>query len=687
VSPEPATVTAAPARPADGSTLAADESPCRSRPAAADVPAGYELLGEVGRGGMGVVYRARDVALDREVAVKVLQDKYPPDSPTAARFVDEARLTAHLQHPGIPAVYHVGTLADGRPFLAMKLIKGQTLDELLRAGTPVDPLAVIEAVGQAVGFAHARGVIHRDLKPANVMVGAFGEVQVMDWGLAKVLAGGARQPPESSPGARVSDAPTAIRTLRDSDGSFTQAGTVLGTPAFMPPEQAAGELAEVDTRSDVFGLGAILCVLLTGRPPFDGKDSEGVRLNAVRGNTEAAFARLDGCGADPGVVALCKRCLAFDRADRPAAADEVASAVAALRRAADDRARHAERDKLTADVRAAEQAKRRRAVQRAAAAVAAVLLLGVAGTTAQSIRADAARGAAETAEATAEVKQAEAEVARQAEADHRRKAEAKEAEATAVVTFFEDRVFAAARPLGQEGGLGHDVTLRAAIAASRPALTTGFADQPLVEARLCLTLGRTYFWLGEPRAAAECADRARAVYADRLGPDHPDTLRSMNEPVGHQLRLPAALRRRGDAARGDAGRPPADPRPGPPGHADEHAERRRSARRVESRCRGHPTDRRVPGAGGRQAGPPADDVGGAGPAGAALPAGRRPGRLPGHGRDVGEARPHGRRQSVRRRLLAGRRRQRLRSSEPAGRGECRRRPGDGLADESRRRRV
>src|SRR5262249_18223983 len=155
-------------------------------------PPGYELLDEIGQGGMGVVYRARDTALDRDVAVKLLSERYPADSSAARRFLSEARITGQLQHPGIPAVHQVGTLADGRPFLAMKLMKGSTLEAILKQRT--DPaadrgrlLAVFETVCQAVGYAHAHRVIHRDLKPANVMVGTFSEVQVMDWGLAKVL--------------------------------------------------------------------------------------------------------------------------------------------------------------------------------------------------------------------------------------------------------------------------------------------------------------------------------------------------------------------------------------------------------------------------------------------------------------------------------------------------------------------
>src|SRR5262249_46314691 len=143
-------------------------------------------------GGIGVVYRARDVTLDRDVAVKLLQDKHSCDSPIGRRFADEARITAQLQHPGIPPVAELGTLPNGRPFLAMTLIDGSGPDQLLAPrSNPSEGrgrfVAAFEQVCQAVGYAHAHNVIHRDLKPSNVMVGAFGEVQVMDWGLAKSL--------------------------------------------------------------------------------------------------------------------------------------------------------------------------------------------------------------------------------------------------------------------------------------------------------------------------------------------------------------------------------------------------------------------------------------------------------------------------------------------------------------------
>jgi tetratricopeptide (TPR) repeat protein len=330
-------------------------------PAAPPAPARrYERLDEIAHGGMGVVYRATDTALDREVAVKVLHDRFAPDSPAARRFLDEARIAGQLQHPGIPPMHDVGAGPDGRPFLVMKLIKGRTLDELL--GDRPDPaadrgrfVAAFEQVCQAVAYAHAHKVIHRDLKPHNVMVGAFGEVQVMDWGLAKVLTAGPRADagPEETVG-------TEIRSIREGDGLETQPGSVLGTPAFIPPEQAVGVVDQVDERSDVFGLGAILAVILTGRPPFVGDTAESTRVLAARGKVEDCFGRLEACGAEPELVALCKRCLAPEKADRPRDAGEVARAVAGLRAEAEARARQAELDRVRAEAEAREQRKRRR---------------------------------------------------------------------------------------------------------------------------------------------------------------------------------------------------------------------------------------------------------------------------------------------------------------------------------------
>ena len=298
--------------------------------------AGFEITGELARGGMGVVYQAHDPTLDREIAVKVL-GAHLLDRPHAVRrFLDEARITGQLQHPSIPPVHLVGELPDGRPFLAMKLIKGRTLEDLIAGRT--DPsrdrgrfVAAFEQVCQTVGYAHSRGVIHRDLKPSNVMVGAFGEVQVMDWGLAKHLkAGVTPDKPRRPTRTRPRSAPSASWPARPRPGAH-------GTPAYMPPEQAAGELDKVDCRSDVFGLGAILCVILTGRPPYVGPSVDSVRLMSIRGDLDDAFARLDGPGAEPELVGLCQSCLARRPEDRPADAGAVARAIAQFRASAEDR--------------------------------------------------------------------------------------------------------------------------------------------------------------------------------------------------------------------------------------------------------------------------------------------------------------------------------------------------------------
>jgi serine/threonine protein kinase/tetratricopeptide (TPR) repeat protein len=361
-------------------------TPAAPRPATPTIP-GYELLEEIGRGGMGVVHRARDLAFDRDVAVKLLPDPHMARSPAARRFLDEARITGQLQHPSIPAVYQVGALADGRPFLAMKLIKGRTLAALLeqRPDSAADRgrlVAIFEHICQAVAYAHAHRVIHRDLKPGNVMVGKFGEVQVMDWGLAKVLPEpGVTTDAEPVRKRQPADDGTVIRDPRaggaDTPGEFagstpqTRAGSVLGTPAYMSPEQAGGDMDRLDERCDVFGLGAVLCEILTGDPPYTGRDADQTYRWAMGANQADAHTRLDACGAEPELVGLCRWCLAPEPADRPRDAAEVARAVAEFRAAAEERARRAELDR----VRAVELSKRRR-VQAALAVAVALLVCG-----------------------------------------------------------------------------------------------------------------------------------------------------------------------------------------------------------------------------------------------------------------------------------------------------------------------
>lgn len=350
----------------------------------------FRLGEELARGGMGVVYRARDESLGRDVAVKILQERYLADGLVGRRFLDEARITAQLQHPGIPPVFEVGRLDDGRPYLAMKLIEGRTLEDLLkeRPGPASDRgrfLTVFQQVCQAVGYAHSKRILHRDLKPANVMVGAFGEVQVMDWGLAKLLAPGGSAAHEA---AASTEAPpgTVIRNTRTHDFE-TLAGSMLGTPAFMAPEQAGGELDRLDERTDVFGLGAILCVILTGTPPYTGPSFDEVRLLAIRGALLDAHTRLGQCGADANVVDLCRACLSAQREGRPRDAGAVAAAVAGHLAGVEERARQAELERAATAIRSAEQRKRRRIQRTLAATVLVALVIGIVATAWQALRA------------------------------------------------------------------------------------------------------------------------------------------------------------------------------------------------------------------------------------------------------------------------------------------------------------
>jgi serine/threonine protein kinase len=226
----------------------------------------YRLLERVARGGMGVVYAAEDARLQRRVALKVL-DLPGNSGELAKRLTREARVLARLEHPGIVPVHDVGTLADGRVFYTMKFVEGQRLDKHVVAVDSVpDRLRLFVRICDAVAFAHARGVLHRDLKPANIMVGPFGEVLVMDWGLAKILRDGADSnatDEDNEVTLIVSAAPEVEPGDTAQISEATGHGTVMGTPGYMSPEQARGDIEHLDVRSDIYSLGAILRSVLT----------------------------------------------------------------------------------------------------------------------------------------------------------------------------------------------------------------------------------------------------------------------------------------------------------------------------------------------------------------------------------------------------------------------------------------
>lgn len=223
----------------------------------------YELYDEIGSGGMGTVFRARDVQLGRQLAIKILRHGHRNTLEAQKRFITEVRVSAQLQHPGIPPVYELGEFERGQPYLTMKLVQGKTLSKLLaeRDDPPREHrhfLEILEQVCQTLAFAHARGVIHRDLKPSNVMVGSFGEVQVMDWGVAKVLRPASVTDEAMTQVDQQHSGPIPDSQSGETDApslADTHAGTIIGTPAYMPPEQAGGKLDRVDERTDVLDLG------------------------------------------------------------------------------------------------------------------------------------------------------------------------------------------------------------------------------------------------------------------------------------------------------------------------------------------------------------------------------------------------------------------------------------------------
>lgn len=346
----------------------------------------YQVHGEIARGGMGAILKGRDTDLGRDLAIKVLLEEHRGKPALVQRFVEEAQIGGQLQHPGIVPVYELGQFGDRRPYFSMKLVKGQTLAALLEERNSPEMerakfLGIFEQVCQTMAYSHSRKVIHRDLKPSNIMVGAFGEVQVMDWGLAKVLTeGGIADEKRSFDNRTRTSIIHTIRSLGSIDtpaglgsGSNTQMGSVLGTPAYMPPEQALGEIDRLDERSDVFGLGAILCEILTGDPPYTGLNQTEVFRKASRAKLEECFERLDQPSIDAELRSIVVDCLRPEPEERIRDAGVLARRLSSYIESVETRMREVELARVAADIRAGEESKRRRVTL----ALAATLLLAM----------------------------------------------------------------------------------------------------------------------------------------------------------------------------------------------------------------------------------------------------------------------------------------------------------------------
>jgi serine/threonine-protein kinase len=341
---------AGPATPADSDTLV--KPPGSAGPEATGTTPGqvtpsgvrYRTLRPHARGGLGEVFVALDKELGREVALKEIQTRHADHAESRSRFLLEAEITGGLEHPGIVPVYGLGSYADGRPFYAMRFIRGQSLQAAIahfheagREGR--DPgqralelrllLSRFVAVCNAIGYAHSRGIVHRDIKPANVMLGDFGETLVVDWGLAKVLSPLA-PPPSATSGAGEAEKPrdasaTWLHPASLNASTATQMGATLGTPAYMSPEQAAGKVDELGPASDVYSLGATLYQLLTGKAPFEDRDVVTLLERVQVGDFLPPRQRQSE--VPPALDAICRKAMALRPEDRYASPQALAGEI------------------------------------------------------------------------------------------------------------------------------------------------------------------------------------------------------------------------------------------------------------------------------------------------------------------------------------------------------------------------
>jgi serine/threonine protein kinase len=310
-------------------------------PGSPEMAGRYQRIREYGRGGMGRVMLVHDSVLARDIALKELAIGQTGDSmldgvqesqasaPMVARFLQEARITGQLEHPGIVPVYELGHRSDGTVYYTMKLVRGRTLSECIRAATTLqERLALLPHfvnLCQAIAYAHSRGVLHRDIKPGNVMLGEFGETVVLDWGLAKpkewdeVALGDA---PKLSGGGENSG---KLRLGAESSSGKTAYGEALGTPAYMAPEQASGDLDRIDERSDVYSLGMVLFELLAGRLPFEGEGIQQLLARAITGDMPHIHKFEPKVPMD--LAAICRRALSKEPARRYQSAKNLADEV------------------------------------------------------------------------------------------------------------------------------------------------------------------------------------------------------------------------------------------------------------------------------------------------------------------------------------------------------------------------
>jgi serine/threonine protein kinase/tetratricopeptide (TPR) repeat protein len=510
----------------------------------------YKLLEEIGEGGMGTVWLAEQTQpVRRRVAIKLIKPGMDSRQ-VLSRFEAERQALALMDHPNIAKVLDGGVTDQGSPFFVMEYVRGVPITEYCdSARTTVERrLQLFGQVCEAVQHAHQKGIIHRDLKPSNILVCLYDgrpAPKVIDFGLAKAI-----------------NQPLTEHTL------YTVHGTMVGTPLYMSPEQAEFNNLDIDTRSDIYSLGVILYELLTGTTPLDRqrfKDAVGQEIVRLIKEEEPSkpSTKLSSSASLPSVAA--QRSLEPAQLTRLVRGDLDWIVMKSLEKDrnrryttpgsfAEDIERYLRHEAISArppsqPYRLKKFVQRNRATVLTAAVVAVALITGTAVSAWQAFRATRAETAALlAAEAERKAKddalvaangekkaKDDALVAAAAEKTAKEDALSREAETKAVLDFVENRIIAAARLERESEGLGPKVTLRKAIEAALPYVDQSFPNQPLIEAQLRLTMGRSFLLLGDARTSAKQEEAARALYAQHRGADHPDTLQSMYD-LAHSYR-------------------------------------------------------------------------------------------------------------------------------------------------------
>ena len=484
----------------------------------------YDIGGMIAQGGMGAILSAREVTIGRTVAMKVMLDSI--SSGDHVRFIEEAKVTGQLEHPNIVPVYELGVDENGHVYYTMKFVQGVTLNQILKQLAARDkeakkkyPLPVLltlfQKICDAVAFAHSKGVIHRDLKPENIMIGDYGEVLVMDWGLAKVLGKGDSSTNTPDPNTEqekdnISSLPTGQESAHD-DSTNTMAGQILGTPRYMSPEQAAGD-PYLDERSDIYALGAILYTILSYRPPIDLSDVGEVLERVKKGEIDPLRSPSRKLKIADSLTALVKKAMALERKDRYPSVTALQSDITAYQAGFATSAEHAGFAKQL-----------RLFVQRnkgivATSCVAWLLIAALAVWFVINLRAS---------EYTAILERNRAQVAQ------------KDAES---ISVFLKELFNKQDPTRD----GKSITIVEMLDMAAKKLDSDLNSlEPSHQAKLQATLANTYYSLGLPQQAIPLQEKVRNYYFATFGPAASDTIQAMEN-------LADSYRANGEIAKAEA---------------------------------------------------------------------------------------------------------------------------------------